>query len=74
MITKQMLYCIEHNGIYPQDIQLTTNQYATFGPYGLSITKMCSRNHYEKHINGYRNMTAEEINKAFCEMKWSLVN
>lgn len=73
-VTKQDLYCIENNGIFPQDIQKTQNMYLTFGSVGLTATMLTPRAAMTKHINGYRSMTADEINEKFGSMEWEKEN
>lgn len=69
-VTNQMLYCVENNQIFPQDIQITATQYITFGSYGLTLVKCTRRKTYIKHINEYRKMTAKEINLQLNNMEW----
>lgn len=69
-VTEQMLQCIEQNGIYPQDIQNTKNEYITFGSVGLTYTKFTKTGKRTKHLNGYRKMNAAEINKVLNSQHW----
>lgn len=69
-VTEQMLSCIENNQIFPQDIQITNNQYITFGSYGLTLVKYTKCKIKEKHLNGYRSMNAEEINVVLNNIDW----
>lgn len=69
-VTGQMLSCIENNQIFPQDVQITNNQYITFGSYGLTLVKYTKCKIKEKHLNGYRSMNAEEINAELNNMEW----
>ena len=69
-VTDQELFCVEANGVYPQDIQKTANVYLTFGTVGLTCTKLTMNGQKSKHINGYRGMSADAINRVFADMEW----
>ena len=69
-ITEQMLSCIENNQIFPQDVQITNNQYVTFGSFGLTLVRYSKCKIQEKHLNGYRDMSVEEINAKLNDMSW----
>jgi len=71
-VDEQMLYCVRNNQIFPQDIQLTKNEYLTFGSVGLTCTKLAPSNTYEKHINYWNEFNAEQINKQFNEINYEL--
>ena len=69
-VTPQMLSCIEHNQIFPQDVQITNKQYITFGSVGLTLIKYTVSKIREKHLNYYRGKNADEINVALNESEW----
>lgn len=69
-VTPQMLSCIEHNQIFPQDVQITNNQYITFVEVGLTLIKNAPCKIREKHLNYYRGKTADEINVALNDSEW----
>ena len=69
-VTPQMLSCIEHNQIFPQDVQITNKQYITFGSVGLTLVKYTSRKIREKHLNYYRGKNADEINSDLNAAEW----
>ena len=70
-VTEQMLSCIEKNQIWPQDVQITANQYITFGSIRLTLVKYTKCKIIEKHLNYYREMSAKEINEKLNDMTWS---
>jgi len=72
-VDEQILYCILNNKIYPQDVQITKNEYLTFGSVGLTCTKYSLSNTYEKHINYWNEMNAEEINKQFNKIQYEKI-
>ena len=69
-VTEQMIYCVENNQIFPQDIQITKTQYITFGSYGLTLVKYLINKTKIKHINGYREMDVDEINIKLNSLEW----
>lgn len=69
-VTEQILSCIENNQVFPQDVQITNNQYITFGSYGMTVVKYTTSKIREKHLNGYRGMNHEEINAKLNAMCW----
>ena len=69
-VTSQMLSCIKKNQIFPQTIQITNNQYVVFGSVGMKLLKYTKCGIKTKHINRYRGMKVEEINRKLNEMDW----
>lgn len=69
-VTPQMLFCIKANKIYPQEVQLTGNQFITFGETDLTVVKRTQFNVKEKLLIDYPNMKADEINEALSRMEW----
>ena len=69
-VDEQMLFCIRHNAIYPQDVQVTKTVYLTFGSVGLTVTRLTKNRVFEKHVNGWPEMTAEEINTQLREQEY----
>ena len=69
-VTEQMIFCVENNQIFPQDIQITKNQYITFGSYELTLVKYLINGTKEKHLNGYRGMDVDEINIKLNSLEW----
>ena len=69
-VTTQMLSCIEKNQNFPQDVQITQNQYITFDSVGLTLVKYTARQIKEKHLNYYRGKSAVEINNMLNQIDW----
>ena len=69
-ITDQMLDCVIKNGIYPQDVQYSKTIWIQFGSVGLTVSRAYAKKTVEKHLNGWKAMTANEINRALDAASW----
>ena len=69
-VDEQMLTCIRSNRLFPQDVQISKTIFLTFGSCGLTVTRVYSRATREKHLNGWQEMTAAEINRKLSEIEY----
>lgn len=71
-VTENILSVIKKNAIFPQDVQIRENQFLHFGKIGVTAYRLTNKGETYKHINYWQTMTAEQINKLFNEMEWSV--
>lgn len=69
-VDEQMLYCIKRNKMFPQDVQHSATVWLTFGSCGLTVSRAYARTTKVKHLNGWQDMTADEINRKLAEIEF----
>lgn len=69
-VNEQMLNCIKKNRKYPQDVDISKNQYISFGRVGLIAYKLTNKGQYFKYVNYWHDMTADKINETLNAMDW----
>ena len=72
-VTQKMLKEVEeivHRTNAMHSVQLSPAMSIDFGTYGLTLNKLYDHRIYHKHVNDWRNKTANEINTEFTEQEW----
>ena len=52
-------------------VQISPAMSIDFGTFGLTLNKLYDHHIYHKHVNGWREKTANEINAEFYEQEWT---
>lgn len=73
-VTQQYLDCVKQNGIYPQEIQNTPNEFATFIPDWLQYTKYTKCKVKVKYMAHWQEFSADEINEFLSGLPWKEEN